>query len=425
MAKVNVRKRGNYWSWRFEGAIVDGKRQQPSKSGYRTKKEAEIAGNQAYNEYFSTGLVFEPTELSVADYLDYWFDHDVKANLAYNTQLGYFSIIENHLKPAFGKYKLKALQSAVIQEFADKLKFNGLSKSTIQGILAVLGSAYDYAIEPCNFVKENPADRVRMPKIDRKKRERIILADEDWERILERFPFGNRFHIMLVIGYHTGLRISEVCGLTWDDIDFENDTIDINKQTVKRNFNFDVRKTYKLTGKKGKRSEWYFQKTKSSASEDILKMGPTLKAALQKEKARQAQQELVYGEFWTEHRLKTELDEKGNKIYRIIPVQKCVDSNLPKVRLVCIDEDGQFTSSDSFKYASRVIHFEMGLAFDFHALRHTHGTMLAESGVNPKAIQKRLRHAKITTTLDTYVHATEILQDQAVEQWEARVRGQK
>jgi integrase len=146
---------------------------------------------------------------------------------------------------------------------------------------------------------------------------------------------------------------------------------------------------------------------------------------LQKEKARQAQNELIYGEFWTEHRLKTELDEKGNKIYRIIPVQKCVASDLPKTKLVCIDEDGQFTSSDSFKYASRIIHHEMGLAFDFHALRHTHGTMLAESGVNPKAIQKRLRHAKITTTLNTYVHATETLQDQAVEQWEARVRGQK
>lgn len=425
MAKVNVRKRGNYWSWRFEGAIVDGKRQQPSKSGYRTKKEAEIAGNQAYNEYFNTGLVFEPTELSIADYLDYWLEHDVKLNLAYNTQLGYIGIVENHLKPAFGQYKLKSLQPAIAQEFFNKLKLQGLSKSSIMGILSVFKGAYDYAIEPCNFIKENPLEKIKMPKIDRKPRERIILTTEEWQRILERFPFGNRFHIMLQIGYHTGLRISEVCGLTWEDIDFEKSTIDINKQTVKRNFSIDTRKTYKLKGKREKRSVWYFQKTKTAASEDILKMGPTLKAVLQKEKTRQAQNELIYGEFWTEHRLKTELDEKGNKIYRIIPVQKCVDSDLPKTKLVCIDEDGQFTSSDSFKYASRIIHHEMGLAFDFHALRHTHGTMLAESGVNPKAIQKRLRHAKITTTLDTYVHATEVLQDQAVDQWEARVRGQK
>ncbi len=425
MAKVSVRKRGNYWSWRFEGAVVDGKRQQPTKSGYRTKKEAEIAGNQAYSEYYNTGLVFEPTELSVADYLDYWFEHDAKVNLAYNTQMGYFSIIENYLKPNFGKYKLKALQSAVVQEFADKLKFNGLSKSTIQGILGVFGKAYEYAIEPCNFVKENPVERVRMPKVDRKPRERIILTNEEWESILERFPFGNRYHIMLVIGYHTGMRISEVCALTWDDIDFENNTIDVNKQTVKRNFNFDVRKTYKLTGKKEKRSEWYFQKTKTVASEDTIKMGPTLKAALQKEKARQAAKELEYGEFWTEHRLKAKLDEKNNTIYRIIPVQKCIGSNLPKARLVCIDEDGSFTSSDSFKYASRIIHHQMGLAFDFHALRHTHGTILSESGVNPKAIQKRLRHANIATTLNTYIHATDAIQEQAVDQWEERLRGQK
>ena len=425
MGKVNVRKRGNYWSWRFEGAVVDGKRQQPSKSGYRTKKEAEIAGNQAYNEYYSTGLVFEPTGLSVADYLDYWFEHDVKVNLAYNTQMGYFGIIENHLKPAFGKYKLKAIQPAVVQEYFNSLKLRGLSRNSILNILSIFKHAYDYAIEPCNFVKDNPIDRVKMPKVERKPRERIILADEEWEKILDRFPFGNRFHIMLQIGYHTGLRISEVCGLTWDDIDFEKNTIDVNKQTVKRNFNFDVRKTYKLTGKKEKRSEWYFQKTKTIASTDVIKLGPTLKAVLQKEKARQAQNELMYGEFWIEHRMKPEPDEKNNIIYRLIPVQKCVDSNLPKARLVCIDEDGSFTSSDSFKYASRVIHTELKLAFDFHALRHTHGTMLAESGVNPKAIQKRLRHASISTTLNTYVHATEALQDQAVERFEERLRGQK
>jgi integrase len=45
--------------------------------------------------------------------------------------------------------------------------------------------------------------------------------------------------------------------------------------------------------------------------------------------------------------------------------------------------------------------------------------------VNPKAIQKRLRHANISTTLNTYVHATDAIQERAVEQWEERLRGQK
>ena len=51
--------------------------------------------------------------------------------------------------------------------------------------------------------------------------------------------------------------------------------------------------------------------------------------------------------------------------------QKCVSSPLQRVHMVCIDENGQYTSTDSFKYCSRVIHKELLLAFDYHSLRHT------------------------------------------------------
>jgi integrase len=425
MSQLNVRKRNNLWQYRFETASVDGKRKQKSKGGFRTKAEALAAGTKALAEYNAGGLTFEPTEMSVADYLDYWQNQYVKKNLAYNTQLGYMGVIENHLKPQFGQYKLKNLQASIVQEYLENLKLQGFSKSSIGGILTIFQTAVDYARVPCSFIKENPLRDVRMPKVERKPRERIILTAQEWKNILERFPEGNRFHIMLQIGYHTGMRISEVCALTWDDIDFQNNTIKINKQTVKRNFNLDVRKTYKLTGKKEKRSEWYFQKTKTMASTDTILMGETLKNILLKEKSRQAANELLYGEFWTEHHIRAELDEKNNQIYHILPVQKCAESSLPKVRLVCIDEDGSFTTSDSFKYCARIIHHELGLAFDFHALRHTHGTILAETGVNPKAIQKRLRHANISTTLNTYIHATKTIQMEAVDQWEDRIRGQK
>ena len=60
---------------------------------------------------------------------------------------------------------------------------------------------------------------------------------------------------------------------------------------------------------------------------------------------------------------------KGNEIQRIVPIQKCVESALPRVRMVCIAENGEYTSTDSFKYCARVIHKELLLAFDFHSLR--------------------------------------------------------
>ena len=72
MAHLILRKRSGNWEYRFEGAKVNDKRQWISKSGFKTKKEAEVAGNKALNEYNNTGLNFTPSEISFSDYLDYW-----------------------------------------------------------------------------------------------------------------------------------------------------------------------------------------------------------------------------------------------------------------------------------------------------------------------------------------------------------------
>ena len=93
MAQVNTRKRGKTWEYRFEAASVNGKRSQISKGGFRTKAEALEAGAAALAEYNRSGLTFNPTEISVADYLDLWFDSYCKINLKYNTQLGYYRIM--------------------------------------------------------------------------------------------------------------------------------------------------------------------------------------------------------------------------------------------------------------------------------------------------------------------------------------------
>lgn len=87
MSKINIRKRGNYYEYRVEIAPIDGKRQWLSKSGYRTKPEAQEAGVQAYNEYLNAGIPFKLCDLSYSDYLDYWLDNYCKNNLRYNTIL--------------------------------------------------------------------------------------------------------------------------------------------------------------------------------------------------------------------------------------------------------------------------------------------------------------------------------------------------
>lgn len=412
-----TRKRGSTWSYYFDLGKVDGKRKKKEKGGFRTKKEAEAALAAAINEYNNAGNVFEASEITVADYLDQWYELSCKPNLKYNTQIGYLRIIEGHLKPRFGIYKLKAINSSILQEYANSLKMNGYSKSHIVGILTVFQSDLDYAIKPLHYISQNPMKIIKYPKVERKPRERIIMTLEEWERIINRFK-DTRYYIPLMIGFYTGLRISEAFALTWDDIDFDSKTLSVKKQVIKRNFGADVRKVVETNGKRELRSSWYFTSPKTAASVRTIPFGATLYNVLKEKHTTQMKNEMQYGEYYTIHVVKKEMDERGNDMYRIVPVQKCLESQLPRVNLVCIAENGQYTSTDSFKYCSRIIHRELQLAFDYHSLRHTHATMLIEAGANVKNVQTRLGHTNIQTTLQTYVHDTEKMGEQSVELFE-------
>lgn len=280
--------------------------------------------------------------------------------------------------------------------------------------VTAFGTVHDTAVEPLHYLAANPMRYVKYPKVERKPRERVILSMDDWHRIIGRFPPGSRYHIPLMVGFYTGLRISEAFALTWDDIDLENRTLSVNKQTVKRNFGADVRKAVEKAGKKEMRSSWYFTTPKTASSVRTIKFGETLCRALRQEHAAQLKNEMLYGEYYTIHVIRKETDEKGNEMQRIVPVQKCVEPSLPRVRMVCVAENGEYTSTDSFKFCARVIHKELLLAFDYHSLRHTHATLLIESGANIKDVQVRLGHTNIQTTLQTYVHDTEAMAEQSV-----------
>ncbi len=367
--KGSVRKRGNKWYWYCDIGKENGKRKRIERVGGKTKKEAQDALRKFLNEVEVTGTYKDQTKINVSEYFDYWYEQYVLINCKYNTQTWYKRIIDKHIKPNLGLYPLKNLSPAMLQEFLNKKYIEGYTKSTLSGFYGVLSGALKAAVYPYQFIKENPMTYVKMPKYDQNKatkKEHKVITLEDFNRIIERFPFGTSFFIPLQIAFHTGMRGSEVCGLTWDCVDLEKGFITVNKILVRQG------------------REHVFGTPKTQSSHRTIKIGTTLIGILKKHRKRQMEKRLEYGKYYTE-------------------------SNM-----VCTKENGETITTDSIKYLSRIVNYELMISFNFHSLRHTHATMLLESGANMKDIQVRLGHSTMSMTADTYSHVTDKMQNDTV-----------
>jgi len=103
----------------------------------------------------------------------------------------------------------------------------------MKNILKVLKTSFSYATDVVGFVKENPALKVRIPKYDILEEDPAhIFSKEEIKMILERFENNHAFYYAILTAYYTGLRVSEVFGLTWNDIDIDFDIDKIRKNKI-------------------------------------------------------------------------------------------------------------------------------------------------------------------------------------------------
>lgn len=149
---ISYRKRGSTWEYRFDKITVNGKRKQVTKSGFKTKKEAEQAGTKAYTEFLKNGEPFVPSEISVADFYDQWQSTYCATNLNGVTKVSYSKKINNYILPVLGEYKLKCLNTAILQKFINDLYDKGFSRNTLSCIKGILTSSMNYAVEPLHYI---------------------------------------------------------------------------------------------------------------------------------------------------------------------------------------------------------------------------------------------------------------------------------
>jgi integrase len=364
--KGSVRKRGKKWYYYFDLGIVDGKRKRVERVGGNTKKEAEKAMREAMSEFDDTGQVIDESTMSYSDYLDYWYENYVELNCKESTQKIYKNRINKHIKLGLGFNKLNGLTPALLQEFFNNLYKQDYSKNSFKGTSAIVKNSLDYAVNPLKLIKDNPYNYVIKPKFKNIKKEIQTITKEQFNILLKRFPKGNLYHIPLQIAYYTGMRRGEVCALTWDDIDFNKKTIDVNKTMI-----INLKSEYELT------------EPKTQSSYRIISIGDNLVKILREHKIYQKEMKLKLGEYY-------------------------IDKDYPAPNMVCTSDNGTFTKHTTLSTSMCIIaEKNLGFAFNFHMLRHTHASILIQSGVNPKDVQYRLGHSNISITLDTYTHTNE------------------
>ncbi len=422
MAEVTIRKRHKkdgevMYEYRFEIASIDGKRQWKTKCGFKTMTEARREGKAALLAYEQAGQIVLKDRISVADFLSYWMENDCMIELKPTTIKNYKKTVEKILKPKIGSYRLKSLTREILQALIIDLFDQGYSYNSLTSIKGVLTKSMNFALDN-HYITTSPAVRLKIPKnkvpkVPTRSAPHYYIDREAMNKVFARFPETSPSHIPLKLGYECGLRLGEVFGLCWEDVDFKNKVIYINRQVQ---WYQDRERTSLSKVEKNGTSEsgdgfWYFAPPKYNSYRKV-EISNELADLLFREQARQSRASEYYGIYYTYYysecatSINGETPKTVNGINRISK-----DENGYPVHFVCIRDNGTFISPRTMQHVSRVIKKEITKQFDFHSLRKTHASMLAEMGVEQKYIQTRLGHANLDMTINVYECTTDIMRE--------------
>lgn len=351
---VYIRKDGKYGA----SVTIQGKRVQKT---FKTQKEAKAWRKEMLHQ-IEDGLTYKGANYSLGMYLKEWLDGK-RSSIKPHTHEQYDQVVKTHINPYLGKVKLKDIESFQIQRFYNEKLKNGTSESTVYLIHRVLRCALRQAYA-MGLIPRNPISPIKSPK---PKKKEMRTYNDYQARDLLRAAEGTDLEALLFVELATGLRIGEIIGLKWSDLDMETGTLRICRQVQR----------VKDVG-------LVFSEPKSEKSRRLIILGPEAIKRLQKHADRQYQQKLFAGDRWMENDLifpntigKPKEQNRLLKDFKILADA----AGLPRIR--------------------------------FHDLRHTAATLMLQEEVNPKIVQEILGHSDINLTLNTYSHVLPTLQKEA------------
>lgn len=378
-----IEKRGN--SWRLSVYLGkdpgSGKEKRIRKTVRGSEKDAQKALRDLLHS-IDEGIFIVPTKMTLEQYLEQWLGTH-KANVEPTTHDWYTMVCRKHIAPHLGRVQLQKLTPLAVQQFyASKLqegrldgKGESLSPNTVRHIHRVLHKALNAAVK-LQLIPRNPCDAADPPKVVKK--EARYWTPEEAAQFLEAIQ-EDRLYALFYVALGTGLRRGELLGLRWQDVDLNEGRLTVRQEIVR----------------KSKGTLVKAPKTEKSRATISLSRGVV--EVLKKHKARQAQERLLMGDQYH-------------------------DSGLVFATFKGDPLEPSYISGD---YFGKLIEKAKVRKINFHALRHTHATILASQGVPLKVVSERLRHSSVAITGDIYSHVFAEMDREAADSFDAAMQAAK
>lgn len=323
---------------------------------FKTKREADGWLRQGIHEV-DAGLSAENHTITLGEYHQKWLVAK-QMNVRIRTLDDYQRICRLYIVPYFGDKSLRSIKTTDVNSFYAFLSGRGVGMPTVDYVHRVLRTIFSSAIRE-GIVNANPCMYASRPRV-RKKRNVDVMSESDVTSFLEladTTPYAVLFRTALV----TGMRLGELLGLTWRDVDFVNGRITVNKQIPTRH----VKGVPRVAGE-----------TKTESGNRILPVGAALLKDLRDHRTSQAEHIVFMGSAWKDQNLVFP-SSIGTPLQAGYPEKAC-----------------------------KRIYAAIGLGsdFTFHNLRHTAASIMLKNGMSLIEVSKYLGHSSPSITAEIYAH---------------------
>ena len=364
---LRKRKDGRWEGWFNIGKDENGKIKRKSVTA-KTKIECQEKLIKAKEDYFneqkmlSTHTYLTNSDPTLNEWYEIWINTFCRNVIKDYTVQGYSQRFRLYILPELGKLRLSEISTVICQQFLINLynngrergrskKGNGLSYGTVKGIQRTLSVCMQKAVDE-ELISKNPCSKVKLPNAE--KPEMKTLKKEELTSFLEEAKKSDCYEFYY-LELTTGLRLGEICALSWDDLDTENKTITVNKNVQRVNGEIVINTP----------------KTKSSIR--------TIRLC----------DECI--------RLLSELKE----------------NQIPKSKYIFPSSvTGEIRDTSAVTRRLHRIQDRAGVPrIRFHDLRHSFATLSLEQGMDIKTVSHMLGHTDAGFTMNTYMHVTDSMQE--------------